>query len=85
MAHPLDGIPLPHRLRRTELKQSPQGDWYVNLLEGETIVGMDFNPIQYYGHTSGGGGGGGTPVPRKPVVWILTDEIVTEVMGIEST
>ena len=83
MAHPLDGIPLPHRLRRTELKQSPQGDWYVNLLEGETIVGMDFSPIQMM--AGGGGGGFDSRYPRKPVVWILTDEIVTEVMGIEPT
>lgn len=81
MTYPLDGIALPHRLRRAELLQSPQGDFYVDLLEGETIVAIDFSPSTPPTGMMGGGGGGNSYFPRKPVVWILTDEIVTEVMG----
>lgn len=80
MTHPLDGIALPYRLRRTELLQSPQGDFYVDLHDNETIVAIDFSPVPPTTYL-GGGGGGNISAPRKPVVWIHTNEIVTEVMG----
>ena len=77
----LDGIPIPYRLRRTEMQQSPQGDWYVNMTEEEKIVGIDYESSSIRPENFGGGGGGSGYYKRKPVIWILTNEIVTEVMG----
>ena len=93
--NPLDGIPIPYRLRRTEMQQGPEGDWYVNMTTDERIVGIDFpQQVQQQGAVHirypsdggppiamAGGSGGSGSVQRKPVVWILTNEILTEVMG----
>jgi hypothetical protein len=81
MSNPLDGIPIPRRLRRTEMEQTPEGDWYVMMHQGEQIVGIDCQPASSAPERMGGGGGGTSYYPRKPVVWILTDEVLTEIMG----
>lgn len=64
-------------LRRTELQQNDEGDWYVELEEGESVLAIDYESASIKPQNFGGGGGGGGYYPRRPVVWIDTHQELT--------